>query len=111
MTWRNCAAVIVVGQRLARQSRTSAFGIDRGIGEERPLHQIDEVRADVGQRFALLLDVEEPGGPQVGHARHQLQDVVDALHVDGRLCSVPGRIAPKMPGSLTNSRCRIEVIS
>ena len=41
--------------------------------------------ADVGERFALLQHIEEPGRAQVGHAGHQLQDVVHALHIDGGL--------------------------
>ncbi len=68
-----------------RGQRELALVVDRLLREEQPRHQVDEVRRDVGERLALLAGVEEPGRPQVRRSRHQLQDVVRALHLHGRL--------------------------
>ena len=35
-------------------------------GKQRPLHEVDQVRADVVQPLALLGGVEEPRRPDVG---------------------------------------------
>ncbi len=51
-------------------------------GKQRPLHEIDQVRADVVQPFALLDRVEKPRRPDVRRARHHFHQVVHALHVD-----------------------------
>ncbi len=52
------------------------------VGEQGPLHEVDQVGADVVEPLALLVGVEEPGGADVGRPRHHLHQVVHALHVD-----------------------------
>ena len=59
--------------------------VQRLLREQRPLHEVREVGADVVEALALLVAVEEPGRADVGRARHHLHQVVDALHVDARL--------------------------
>ena len=49
------------------------------------MHGIHQVGADVGNGFALLADVVEPGGPDERFAGDFLEEVVDALHDDRRL--------------------------
>ena len=59
--------------------------VQRLLGEERPLREVDEMGPHVVEPFALLLRVEEPDGPRVRRAGHHLLEVVHALHVDSRL--------------------------
>ena len=54
---------------------------DQAEEELRPLHQVHEVRADIGQRLPLLMHIEEPGGAQVGNAGDEFEDVVNAFHI------------------------------
>ena len=62
--------------------------VDRTVGEQRPLNQIDEMRADVARRLALFVRVEKPRRPDVRRTGDDFHQVVDALHVNGRLgCS------------------------
>ncbi len=49
------------------------------VRETFPLHEIDQVRGDVDQAFALLRGVEEPGRPLDWSARHQLGKVMHAF--------------------------------
>ena len=58
--------MIVVGQRLALTTSMSRAVVERLVGEQRPLREIDQVRADVGERLALLVDIEEPAGRRFG---------------------------------------------
>ncbi len=52
------------------------------LGEECPLYQVHEVRADVVESLALLRGVEEPWWSDVRSARDDLLQVMDTLHVD-----------------------------
>ena len=70
-----------VGPALRGQHLDVAAVVDRLFGKQRPLDQVDEMGADVVQPFALLRVVEEPRRPDVRRTRHQLQQVMDALHV------------------------------
>ena len=54
-------------------------------GEALPLHEIDEVRGDVDEAFALLRHVEEPRRPLDRRAGDPLGKVVHALLDDSRL--------------------------
>ena len=40
------------------------------------VHAVDEMRAGIGQRFALFGDVEIPGRPPVRHARYRLEQLM-----------------------------------
>ncbi len=48
------------------------------------------MRAHVGQTFALLGDVKEPGRPQIRHAVHFLEQMMQALDGHGGLVTRPG---------------------
>jgi len=61
--------------------------IDRLFRKQCRVDAIDEVRADIGQRLALLRDVEKPRGPQVGHTGDLLHDVVDARRRHPGICA------------------------
>ena len=65
--------------------RRSCGRADRLVGEQRPLHQVDQVRADIREGGALVGRIEEKRGPQVRHARDRLQQMMDALDLDTRL--------------------------
>src|SRR5690349_5769577 len=55
------------------------------LREQRPLYEVDQVRADVREGLALFVDVEEPDRAEIRHTGYELEDVVHALHVDGGL--------------------------
>jgi len=74
------------------------------IGEERPLDEVDHVGADIGEAFAVLCDIEEPGGTAQGCACHDFHDVVDAARFDA------DRVA-EISRSVTSSRCNWLVTS
>src|SRR5580692_6586694 len=59
--------------------------IDAVVGKRGPLHQIDDVRADVGEPFAVLVHVEKPDRPPQGHARYDLHQVMNAARRHRRL--------------------------
>ena len=111
VTRRKSASGIHVGQRCGGQHADIGAVVDGLLGKQRPLHEIDEVRADVAGALALLGGVEEPRRPDVRRARDNLHQVVDAFHVDGRLRSVPFTISPNVARSFTSARCSIVVIS
>ena len=54
---------------LRRQHADVLAVVERLVREERPLHEVDQVRADVVQPLALLGGVEEPRRPDVRRAR------------------------------------------
>ena len=60
--------------------------VDALVRKECPLHEIDQVRADVVQALTLLGRVEEPAGADVGYARDCLHQMMHALHVHAGLC-------------------------
>ena len=59
------------------------------------LHEVDQVGADVVETFALLGCVEEPWWPDVRSACDDLLQVMNALHVDGRLLRRPVQDFPE----------------
>jgi hypothetical protein len=85
----------VRGPALGREHLRILLVVEGLIGEEAPLHQVHEVGADVVEPLALLVAVEEPGGPDVGRARHHLHEVVDAFHVDAGLLRGSGHDLPE----------------
>ena len=56
----NCSLVIFSGQRRPLKDLDVLAVVERLIGKRGPLHEIDDVRADVGEAFAVFVDIEEP---------------------------------------------------
>ena len=63
--WKSCCE-IAVGQRCADSDPDVRAVVDGAVREERPLHQVDEVGADVVQPLALLGVSKNHGGRMFG---------------------------------------------
>ena len=62
------------------------------------MHAIDCMRADIREPLTLLLEIEIPGRPKVGHACDLFEEVVHTDHRHARLGGAPGRRVPKHLG-------------
>ena len=80
--------------------------VDRLVGEERPLHQVHQVRADVVEPLALLVDVEEPR--RAGCSARPPPSSSGGARSPCRRRAPPrcrAASAPNVAGSFTSSRC------
>ena len=70
-----------------------SFEIETVAVTGHPLHQIHQVRRDIGNAFTLFLGIEVPGRPLQRLSVHSLCKMMDAANGDGGLIAIDAKLA------------------